>query len=84
MTAIIVQLRQNLRAAGAARWPQIAVESGVSKNLPRKIAYGDRANPGVLTIQPLIDYFDQVKSGQRTLPAPTAQASNSPAAVAQA
>lgn len=29
----------------------------MAKSLPRKIAYGDRPNPGVQTIQPLLDYF---------------------------
>jgi hypothetical protein len=59
------QLRCSLRAAGPARWPQIAdaINQGradgehVSVHLMRKIAYGDRENPRVQTIQPLLDHF---------------------------
>lgn len=68
--SIIDHLRTRLRAAGAARWESIAAEAGVERNLPRKIAYGDRTNPRVQTIQPLLDYFSAVDKGERQLPAP--------------
>jgi hypothetical protein len=32
--------------------------------------YGDRDNPTVLTIQPLVDFFDAVERGERDLPSP--------------
>lgn len=57
MESIIVYLRRRLREAGPKAWPAIADAAGVAKTLPRKIAYGDRDNPGVATIQPLLDYF---------------------------
>lgn len=69
-SSIIDHLRTRLRAAGPARWESIAAEAGVERNLPRKIAYGDRTNPRVQTIQPLLDYFGEIDRGQRTLPAP--------------
>ena len=68
MESIIEQLKRNLRDAGAARWEAIASECGVAKTLPRKIAYDDRENPGVQTIQPLIDYFKAIERGERSLP----------------
>ncbi len=60
MESIIVYLRRKLREAGPEAWPAIAEAAGVAKTLPRKIAYGDRDNPGVATIQPLLDYFRDV------------------------
>lgn len=61
-------LKRRLREAGPARWEAIASEAGVAKTLPRKIAYEDRENPGVSTIQPLLDYFAEVDRGVRDLP----------------
>ncbi len=70
MEPIIDYLRRRLRDAGPLRWEQIATACGVAKTLPRKLAYGDRENPGVLTIQPLIDFFQAVDRGDRELPEP--------------
>ena len=56
---ILVLLRRNLRSVPPAEWERIAAEAGVAKTLPRKIVYGDRQNPGVNTIQPLVDWFNQ-------------------------
>lgn len=71
-------LIRKLREAGQKRWPAIAAE--ITKGLPpgdtvgepllRKIAYGDRDNPGVMTVQPLLDYFEAVDRGERELPDP--------------
>lgn len=64
-------LKRTLREAGPARWEAIALEAGVAKTLPRKIAYdSSRENPGVSTIQPLLDYFAAVERGERVLPEP--------------
>lgn len=52
-----------------ALWERIALDAGVAVSLPRKLVYGERSNPRVLTIQPLIDYFDGVDKGTRVLPA---------------
>jgi transcriptional regulator with XRE-family HTH domain len=68
MESIIEYLRRKLREAGHSRWEQIAAESGVAKTLPRKIAYEDRENPRVETIQPLLDYFGAIERGERELP----------------
>lgn len=70
MEPIIYFLKRRLREAGAARWELIAAEAGVAKTLPRKIACNDRDNPGVRTIQPLLDYFRLVDTGERALPDP--------------
>lgn len=68
METIIDYLKRKLRDAGSSQWEQIAAESGVAKTLPRKIAFNDRDNPGVATIQPLIDYFQSIERGERVLP----------------
>jgi hypothetical protein len=69
---IMTYLERKLREAGVARWEAIASASGVAMTLPRKIAYGDRKNPGVLTVQPLLDYFQAIERGERSLPDPVA------------
>lgn len=68
MESIIDYLKRKLREAGHARWELIAAEAGVAKTLPRKIAYDDRDNPRVETIQPLLDFFAEVERGERDLP----------------
>jgi hypothetical protein len=73
MEPIIDYLKRHLRDAGPATWEAIAVEAGVAKSLPRKIAYGDRENPGIATIQPLVTFFQDVERGVRVLPAPVAR-----------
>lgn len=57
MEPIIDYLKRKLNEAGPAAWDEIARDTGVAKSLPRKIAYGDRCNPGVGKIQPLVSYF---------------------------
>lgn len=71
MEPIIDYLKRNLRAAGHARWESIAEEAGIAKTLPRKIAYNDRDNPGIQTVQPLIDFFQAVDRGEKYLPEPS-------------
>jgi hypothetical protein len=68
MESILDYLKRKLRDAGPARWEQIASEVGCAKTLPRKIAYGDRENPGVETIQPLVSFFQAVERGEKSLP----------------
>lgn len=63
-------LKRHLREAGSSRWEAIAAEAGCAKTLPRKIAFNDRDNPGVQTIQPLLDFFDAVERGEKRLPDP--------------
>ena len=61
-------LQRRLRESGAATWERIAERAGVSPRLPAKIAYGDRDNPRIGTIQPLLDFFDAVDRGECDLP----------------
>ena len=70
MEPIMDYLVRQLRAAGPARWVPIAEATGVAKTLPRKIVYGDRENPGVGTVQPLLTFFDEVERGVRPMPEP--------------
>lgn len=74
MESIIDYLKRKLREAGAARWEAIAADCGVAKTLPRKIAYDDRDNPGVQTVQPLLDFFSAIERGEKSLPEPEAKA----------
>jgi hypothetical protein len=69
MEPILTYLQRKLREAGPSRWDAIAKETGVSKSLPRKLAYADRDNPGVKLVQPLLDFFQAVERGERELPA---------------
>jgi hypothetical protein len=69
MESILDYLQRKLKDAGASRWEAIAREANVAKSLPRKLAYSDRENPGVQTVQPLLDYFQAVERGERELPA---------------
>ena len=68
MEPIIDYLKRKLRDAGPTRWELIAATCGVAKTLPRKIAYDDRDNPGVQTIQPLLDFFLAIDRGEAVLP----------------
>jgi hypothetical protein len=74
MEPIIDYLKRKLKEAGPARWEAIAAEAGVAKSLPRKLAYDDRENPGVNTIQPLYDFFQGVERGEIELPEPETKA----------
>lgn len=68
METIISYLKRQLKAAGARRWSAIAAETGCSPNTMRKIAYGDRDNPRVNTVQPLLELFLAVDRHERDLP----------------
>lgn len=73
MEPIVDYLKRKLIEAGSTRWEAIAAECGIAKTLPRKIAYGDRENPGVQTVQPLLDFFHAVERGERHMPEPVVQ-----------
>lgn len=77
---LIDHLRRRLRAVGASRWQGIAQAAGVSPRLLPKIAYGDRDNPRVRTIQPLLDYFAAVDRGDLTVPGEEVETCAAPAA----
>lgn len=78
MSTILAPLVARLRAVGSARWELIAAEAGVAKTLPRKLACGDRTNPTIGTVEPLIAYFEQVDRGERALPEPPPRAAEQP------
>lgn len=71
MESIMDYLRRKLGEAGPKRWEAIANEAGVAQTLPRKIAYGDRDNPKVETVQPLLNYFFAIERGDKALPEPS-------------
>ncbi len=62
---IIDYLRRKLKESGASSWPGIAatISAGlpdgekVSEHFLRKLAYGDRENPGIQLLQPLLNHF---------------------------
>ena len=65
---IVDYLKRKLLEVGPSRWEPIAMICGIAKSLPRKVAYGDRENPGVQTVQPLLTFFHEVERGERELP----------------
>jgi hypothetical protein len=69
METVIDYVKRRLRECGPAAWEQIAADCGVAKTLPRKIVYGDRENPGVATVQPLLTYLQQLEQEGRQSPA---------------
>lgn len=69
-----------MKEAGYARWDAIAC--ALNERIPaekdrltyhslRKIAYGERDNPGLKDVQLLIDYFQSIERGERELPEPS-------------
>lgn len=65
---VLEYVKRRLRAHGPALWEPIAAQCGVAKTLPRKLVYGDRENPGVQTLQPLLTFLQEVERGERGLP----------------
>lgn len=76
-------LQGQLKHAGPRRWGAIADLTGVKESLMRKLAYGDRDNPGIAKVQPLLTYFRQVERGELTLPDPTPTSESLPASDAE-
>ena len=56
-TSITTYLRQKLTEVGTAGFEKLAADSGVKVSFIRKFFYGDRKDPRVNTVQPLLDYF---------------------------
>jgi transcriptional regulator with XRE-family HTH domain len=67
MEPIVDYLRRRLREAGPKSFPEIARATGVAPTLLPKLAYGQRDNPRVQTIQPLLDFFQEVERGDRAM-----------------
>lgn len=56
-TDLLAYVKDNLRAVGPKAWPAIANETEKPLSLLRKIAYGNRRNPRLDTLQPLVNWF---------------------------
>lgn len=50
-------VRSGLRAVGPKAWPAIAAATGKPLSTLRKIAYGDRKNPKLATIEPIANHL---------------------------
>ena len=50
---ILGYVRRRLREEGSTNWPEIAVLAAKPLSTLRKIAYGDRRNPRLDTIEPI-------------------------------
>ena len=59
-TPILSSLREALKREGPARWPVIAQETGETVHGLRKLAYGDRKNPSLKTVQSLLAFFEKL------------------------
>jgi hypothetical protein len=72
MEPILPYLQRRLKESGAQSWPQLVKQ--INERLPadralsvhsvRKLAYGDRANPGLLHVQALLDHFGSAHGAQ--------------------
>ena len=59
------------------QWPRVSAETGIPKRSIEKIARQEWLNPGVNTIQPLLDYFereDGVRAPKRRSKSPVREA----------
>lgn len=54
-------VRNGLKAAGPKAWPEISTATGKPLSTLRKIAYGDRKNPRLDTIQPIANYLREIQ-----------------------
>ncbi len=52
-------VRTGLRAIGPREWPAIAAATGKPLSTLRKIAYGDRKNPKLDTIEPVANWLKE-------------------------
>ena len=52
-------VKVRLRDAGPKAWPAIAKSTGKPLSLIRKIAYGDRRNPRIDSLMPLLRHFER-------------------------
>lgn len=74
MEPILDYLSRKLREATPRRWGAISDATGVKPHALRKLAYGDKPNPGLAIVQPLLTYFHEVDAGKRDLPPPAESA----------
>lgn len=55
----LLYVKAKLRADGPKKWPRIAKLVGRGVPLLKKIAYGDRTNPKLDTILPLVQFYQR-------------------------
>lgn len=67
MEPIMSYLKRRLNEIGPAARDLVADECGCSRSILRKIAYGDRDNCQVNSIQPVLDLLQAVDRGERDL-----------------
>lgn len=68
MSQIVKTLAARLAPFTLAELESIALAAGVPPDLPRKLRSGERSNPTVRSIEPLIDYFNKADQGLVVLP----------------
>lgn len=54
---LLEQVKAQLRAVGPQSWKDIAEATGVKESALRKMAYGDRKNPRLSNLEPVLQYF---------------------------
>lgn len=69
MSQILNTLVARLRGHTLAELEAIALAAGVPADLPRKLRSGERSNPTLRSVEPLIDYFHKLDAGQVPRPA---------------
>lgn len=68
MSQILNTLVARLERFTLAELEAIAHAAGVPPDLPRKLRSGERKNPTLRSIEPLIDFFNKVDQGLVVLP----------------
>ena len=68
MSQILNTLVARLERFTLAELEAIAHAAGVPPDLPRKLRSGERKNPTLRSIEPLIDFFNKVDLGLVVLP----------------
>lgn len=68
MSQILNTLVARLERFSHAELEAVADLAGVPPDLPRKLRSGERKNPTLRSIEPLIDFFNKVDQGVVVLP----------------
>ena len=56
---LLAYVKDGLRRVGPKRWPEIGAATGTSVNTMRKVAYNNRKNPRIQTIQPIANWLHE-------------------------
>lgn len=60
--SLLTKVRLKLREVGPKAWPEIAEATGVKESALRKMAYGDRKNPRLSNLEPVLQYFERASA----------------------